>query len=108
MSNQAESRKGRRKPSQQPVPILDHENRLVTVREVLARIPVSRPTLYRMVRESRFPKPLQLTPTRIAWRWSDVLAWLHSRSTDTIRKPNLDRRHRLTRRHRSTPTTDTA
>jgi predicted DNA-binding transcriptional regulator AlpA len=79
----------RRKSRLSPVAIPDPENKLVTVREVLARIPVSRVTLYRMVKAGNFAKPVQLTASRIAFRWSDVLDFLNSRSSKTIRKANL-------------------
>ena len=41
-------------------------------------IPVSRATLWRMVREGRFPAPHKLGPNTTAWRVSDVRNYLQT------------------------------
>jgi prophage regulatory protein len=64
-------------------PLRDDE-RIVTCAELLERIPLDRSTLWRMAREGRFPRPIQLTPARIGWRWTAVLAWLAERETNPI------------------------
>lgn len=46
---------------------------------VAATIGLHRATIYEMVREGRFPSPIQLTDTRIGWRRSTIDAWLASR-----------------------------
>jgi prophage regulatory protein len=38
-------------------------------------VPFSRPHLNRMIKEGRFPKPVQLSERRIAWFLSQVLDW---------------------------------
>lgn len=38
-------------------------------------LPISRSTLWRWVREGRFPRPTRLSPGVSAWRVSDVLNW---------------------------------
>lgn len=55
------------------------DERVLTTEELLKRVPLDRSTIWRMSREGRFPKPIQLTPGRIGWRWSAVLAWLKDR-----------------------------
>jgi prophage regulatory protein len=55
-------------------------DRLLTTREVMQRLTLSRSTLWRMSRDGEIPRPIQLTPTRIAWRERDVLAWLDARA----------------------------
>jgi prophage regulatory protein len=52
------------------------DDRLLTTKEVLARVPVNRSTLWRMCREGRFPAPIQITPARLGWRQSTVVAWM--------------------------------
>lgn len=47
--------------------------------EVTTRYKTSRSTLYRWVKEGRFPKPVSLGPRLIAWRESDLQAWEQSR-----------------------------
>jgi prophage regulatory protein len=49
-------------------------------RQVSARTGLSRPTIWRMVRENRFPRPLQLSsPAAVGWLTSEVAAWIESR-----------------------------
>ena len=42
---------------------------------------LSRSTLWRMVKEGTFPKPLRLGKKAIGWRESDILNWLETRPT---------------------------
>lgn len=48
---------------------------LLTIREVGRITTLSRATVYRYVAAGRFPKPVQLGPSRVAWRTSEILAW---------------------------------
>ena len=48
--------------------------------EVEAALGVSRRTVERMVREGKFPMPVQLTPNRVGWKVETVTAWLDERS----------------------------
>jgi len=62
----------------------DPDDRVITTHELLERIPLDRSTVWRMCREGRFPKPIQLTRSRIGWRWSAIAAWITERETDPI------------------------
>ena len=46
-------------------------------------LPVSRATLWRMVREDRFPAPYKLGPNTTAWRCGDVRRYLLDRASRT-------------------------
>jgi prophage regulatory protein len=61
--------------------ILTQFDNLLAIDEVVRRIAVSRVTIHRWCRDKIFPPPVQLGPRRIAWRESDLVAWLASRST---------------------------
>ena len=50
--------------------------------QVLAHVPVSRSTLWRWVRDGKFPKPVKLGVMTSAWRASDVAAWLEQASAE--------------------------
>lgn len=54
-------------------------NRLLRRREVQSRIGVSRTTLYDWTRRGLFPPPIKLGPRAVAWRESDVQAWIETR-----------------------------
>jgi prophage regulatory protein len=53
--------------------------KLLTLKQLRSDLTLSRTTIWRGVRAGHFPRPVQLTPTRIAWREADVLAWLTAR-----------------------------
>jgi prophage regulatory protein len=55
------------------------DERLLSTRELLERLPLNRATVWRMVREGRFPAPVQIAASRIGWRWSAVLNWITER-----------------------------
>lgn len=57
--------------------------RVIRKRQVLERIGLSDTTLWRMVRDRRFPAPLQLSANAIGWREGDVEDWLATRVTTT-------------------------
>jgi prophage regulatory protein len=40
---------------------------------------LSDPSLDRLVKDEKFPKPLKIAPRCIAWRESDIIAWQQSR-----------------------------
>ena len=42
-------------------------------------IPYTRVHLNRLIHKGLFPPPVRLSPNRIAWRMSDLLAWQMSR-----------------------------
>lgn len=47
--------------------------------EVEARTGLSRSTLYDWMKRGEFPQPVKLGTRLVAWRESDVTAWLDSR-----------------------------
>jgi prophage regulatory protein len=53
--------------------------RLMSMREVVALTTYARPSIYRLIGQGRFPRPLKLGETKIAFRADDVEAWLASR-----------------------------
>jgi prophage regulatory protein len=49
--------------------------RMLNEQQVLALIPVSRTTLYRMEKTGRFPKSTYISPNRRVWFEDDIVAW---------------------------------
>lgn len=39
-------------------------------------------SIYRLMKEGKFPKPLRLSTMRVAWRLKDIEAWIESLETD--------------------------
>ena len=48
----------------------------VTCRELMRRTTLSRTTVWRLVRDGLMPAPRRLTPTRVAWRESEISRWM--------------------------------
>jgi prophage regulatory protein len=59
-------------------------DRVLSQREILAVLPLSRSTIWRMVQAGTFPAPIRLTPGRIGWQWSAVLAWIEERKKNPV------------------------
>jgi prophage regulatory protein len=62
------------------------DERILTTEELTRRVPLTRITIWRMVRQGRFPAPIQLTSSRIGWRLSAVLDWLNEREQHPERR----------------------
>ncbi|MGJ0394944.1 MAG: helix-turn-helix transcriptional regulator [Methylocystis sp.] len=43
--------------------------------QVLARVPFSRPTLHRRVKDGTFPRPVKVGPRAVAWLAGEIDAW---------------------------------
>ncbi len=58
------------------------DDALVRKKSLLALVPVSPTTLWRMIRDGQFPKAVQLSDSGRcpAWRLGDVRRWLAARS----------------------------
>jgi len=53
----------------------DQVRDMLSLKQVLAKIPVSRTTIWRMSQEGKFPKARHLTQGRVAWYADEVAAW---------------------------------
>lgn len=53
--------------------------RLLALPAVVDRTSLSEPTLRRLVDRQKFPRPVKISSNRIAWRETDVSAWINSR-----------------------------
>ncbi|WP_200890093.1 helix-turn-helix transcriptional regulator [Bradyrhizobium japonicum] len=49
--------------------------RMLNEAQVLAIIPISRTTLYRMEKVGRFPKSTYISPNRRVWYEDEIIAW---------------------------------
>ncbi|WP_331250784.1 helix-turn-helix transcriptional regulator [Thalassobacter stenotrophicus] len=58
-------------------------DRIYRRRQVEVLVGLSRSTIYAMMAENAFPKPVLLGRRAVGWRASDVTAWLETRQTGT-------------------------
>ncbi|MCC6295791.1 MAG: AlpA family transcriptional regulator [Pseudomonadales bacterium] len=54
--------------------------RILSSKEVFARVGLQRTSIYQMSKTGQFPAPIALGPRRIGWYESDVEQWLASRA----------------------------
>jgi prophage regulatory protein len=47
--------------------------------EVRNRVPYSRSTIYQLITQGKFPKPISLGARAVAWLESDIDAWIEAR-----------------------------
>jgi prophage regulatory protein len=52
---------------------------LLTIEEVGSRIRLAKPTIYKLIREGKFPRQLHLSANKVAWLEREVDEWLASR-----------------------------
>lgn len=57
----------------------NHPARILARREVEARTGLSRSYIYKLSKDSAFPKPVKLTEYRIGWIESEIQAWIEQR-----------------------------
>jgi len=54
-------------------------SQLISAKQIAARLSVSRPTVYTLMRDHGFPRAIKIG-SRSLWRESEVEAWVQSRS----------------------------
>ena len=54
-------------------------DRLMRRSEVEGRVGLSRTSIYRLMRQGRFPEPVRVGPKAVRWPASEVEAWLAAR-----------------------------
>ncbi|MDR3792997.1 MAG: AlpA family transcriptional regulator [Terracidiphilus sp.] len=55
-----------------------HE-KFLRLAEVRNRVPYSRSTIYQLIAQGKFPKPISLGARAVAWLESDIDEWITSR-----------------------------
>jgi prophage regulatory protein len=53
--------------------------RFLRLAEVRNRVPYSRSTIYQLISQSKFPKPINLGARAVAWLESDIDEWIAAR-----------------------------
>ena len=53
--------------------------KILRTKEVQGQTKLGRTTIWRLEREGRFPKRVQLSDRRVGWKASDVEEWVRSR-----------------------------
>ena len=59
------------------------QDRLLRRREVERITGMSRSSIYRLMQEGEFPRPVRVGPAAVRWKSSDITAWIESRPVAT-------------------------
>lgn len=57
----------------------DESRKFLRIGEVAERTTFSKPHIYTLIRQGKFPKPIKLSANTSAWLESEVNAWLEAR-----------------------------
>jgi prophage regulatory protein len=57
------------------------ETHFLRIKDVLKRVPVSRPTIYRLIEKDEFPKPVKLGCVSM-WPEKEIDDWMKSKVQD--------------------------
>lgn len=55
-------------------------DRLLTIEEVGSRLRLSKPTIYKLIRQGQFPKQLRLCANKVVWIEREVDEWIAARA----------------------------
>ncbi len=69
--------------------VTERAERILRVDSVCNRIGYGRSKLYSMLNTGEFPCGIKVGPRRVGWRESQVDAWIKSRPTVDLRKPEI-------------------
>lgn len=50
--------------------------KILRIKEVIGKVSLAQSTIYRMVADGDFPKPIPLAPNRVGWVESEIEDWL--------------------------------
>ena len=57
------------------------------MQSVIDMVSLSKSTIWRLVKQGKFPTPIQLSERRRAWRMSDVVDWIDARVSRCVQCP---------------------
>ncbi len=62
------------------------EKALLTRKDVEHYVSLGKDTLYKMIREGRFPKPVRPSGTKVLWKKKDVDDWVEAQTPEAASK----------------------
>ena len=57
----------------------EKHKRLLRLTDVRERVPYSRSTIYQLIAQGKFPKPINIGERAVAWLESEIDAWIQAR-----------------------------
>lgn len=68
---------------------MNTEDRFMTLREVRRLTALGKTTVYKLLKQGTFPRPLQVGERAVRWRASEVRAWMDARTPTDPTPANL-------------------
>lgn len=66
-------------------PDISPDDRYLTLPQVKERVPKGTTTIYRWIRQGRFPRPYTIGPGSVAWLEREINAWMAARQPTPAR-----------------------
>ncbi len=60
------------------------EDRYIRIKELAVMLGIARSTIYRLLKEEKFPKQIKLTERTSVWRLSVINQWISDREGDNL------------------------
>ncbi|HEY9268544.1 MAG TPA: AlpA family transcriptional regulator [Methylotenera sp.] len=57
------------------------EDRFLRIKELSAMLGIGHSTIYRLIKQNKFPKQIKLTERTVVWRLSVINEWIASRES---------------------------
>ena len=57
------------------------EDRYIRLKELAPMLSLAKSTIYRLIKENKFPKPIKLTERTSVWRLSVINEWVKERES---------------------------
>lgn len=57
----------------------EKHQKLLRLSDVRERVPYSRSTIYQLIAQGKFPKPISIGERAVAWLESEIDAWIEAR-----------------------------
>lgn len=57
------------------------QDKIVSVRDVSAQLGLSKATIYRLINDGAFPRPISLSRGRVGWKLEVIQEWIDRRPT---------------------------
>lgn len=58
---------------------IDNPNRILRLREVIQTVGLGRSSVYRLIKNGMFPRPIKLSERAVGWNAGAVSEWLENR-----------------------------
>ncbi|BCD62649.1 hypothetical protein NitYY0826_C1531 [Nitratiruptor sp. YY08-26] len=55
------------------------QDRLIDIKEVSSLIGMKKPTIYKYIRDGKFPKPIKIGIRASRWSFNEVMQWIEER-----------------------------